>query len=449
MITELALLSIGMYTYNYLNTIDERKLKHNFNLIMQGTGIKNKEEETFKISKITPTSYGYITYINIPKGLSTEHLNSKLNILEDNLNGIIDLDKDKFQPSITMRIVDKDIDKFPYEPVKCPSNMLYIGKDFTGKNYFIDLTKDSQILIAGVTGCGKSFLVASVLTNLIYNYPKDIEIYLSQIVKGDIGCFSNCNSVKFVAYNITEVMISLNKVCKILDERSKLLMDNGIRNITQWNNHFKPRRMKRIIYILEELSFFMEEDCVWGMILKIIKAGRSVGIHIIGVLQRSTADNINTTVKSQMTRISFRQKSAIDSNNIINTTDAVKLKERECIIDGNASYVMVKTPYIDEDFVLLHKYVPEIKIPNSPTQSDEEDNSNDKNPNNIEIVNINNETNQMLTLEEHIIVDVDVDVDSKYIKEANNKNNPKRKFKTGVMSMEEFERCSHQEIKKS
>ena len=152
MITELALLSIGMYTYNYLNTIDQRKLKHNFNSIMQGIGIQNKNEETFSIYKTSPTSYGYVCYINIPKGLSTEHLNSKLNILEDNLNGIIDLDKDKFKPYITMRIVDKDIDKFLYEPVKCPSNLLYIGKDFTGKNYFVDLTKDSQILIAGLLG---------------------------------------------------------------------------------------------------------------------------------------------------------------------------------------------------------------------------------------------------------------------------------------------------------
>lgn len=279
MITELALLSIGMYTYNYLNTIDQRKLKHNFNLIMQGTGIKNKEEETFKIYKTSPTSYGYICYINIPKGLSTEHLNSKLNILEDNLNGIIDLDKDKFKPYITMRIVDKDIDKFPFEPIKCPSNMLYIGKDFTGKNYFIDLNKDPHILIGGATGTGKSFTLACVLTNLIYNYPKDIEVYLSQIVKGDISAFTDCKPVKFVAYDINEVLISLNRVCKILDERSKLFMDNGIRNITQWNNHFKNRRMKRIIYILEELSFFIDEMVIWEHILKIAKAGRSVGTH--------------------------------------------------------------------------------------------------------------------------------------------------------------------------
>jgi len=443
MIIELALSIATVYSYNYLNTISERKLKQNFNSIMKGIGIQNKEEQTFTIYKIKPTSYGYITYINIPKGLSTEHLNSKLNILEDNLNGIIDLDKYKFKSNIKMRIVDKDIAKFPYEPVKCPSNMLPIGKDFTGKNYLIDLNKDPHLLIGGTTGTGKSFLLACILTNLIYNYPKDIEIYLSQIVKGDIGCFASCTPIKFVAYDIQEVMISLNRVCKILDDRSKLFMDNGIRNITQWNNHFKSRRMKRIVYVLEELSFFIDEPIIWELILKIAKAGRSVGIHLISTIQRSTVTNLPSDLKSQMTRITFRQKSAIDSINIINTTDACKLKERECIVDGNSDITLVKVPFIDEDFTLLHKYVPEIKIPNSPTT--ESNNSDTSNPSPIEIININNETNQMLTLEEHTIIDID----SKDIKkETKSKSNIKSKFKTGVMSMEEFKRCSQKETKK-
>ena len=64
-----------------------------------------------------------------------------------------------------------------------------------------------------------------------------------------------------------------------------------------------------------------------------------------------------------MTRITFRQKSSIDSTNIINTPDAKSLKERECIVDGNSDYIQIKTAWIDEDYILLNKYVQDIKIP--------------------------------------------------------------------------------------
>ena len=115
-------------------------------------------------------------------------------------------------------------------------------KTSLGKNYFIDLNKDSQILIAGITGCGKLFLLASILTNLIYNNSKDVEIYLSQIVKGDIGWFSECKSVKYVAYDIDEVLISLDRVISKSNENfcgnKALIFDcqsiiNGIERLYQ------------------------------------------------------------------------------------------------------------------------------------------------------------------------------------------------------------------------
>ncbi|MCS6110356.1 hypothetical protein FDB55_06670 [Clostridium botulinum] len=420
MFVELGLAIAGTYMYNYLNTADERKFKNSFREIMDSTGIKNKNDETFDIYKIEPKNYGYTCYINIPKGLSMEHLNSKINILEDNLNGIIELSKDKFEHHITMHIVSKDIAKFKFAPVKCPSYKLWIGKDFKGQDYFLDLNKDPHILIAGVTGTGKSFLLASVLTNLIYNSNKDVEIYLSQIVKGEIGAFSNCIPVKFTSYTLEEVAYTLSKVCEILDKRAEMFSSNGIKNITQWNKHFKSRKMKRIVYVLEELSFFMEDEYIWNWILKIAKAGRSVGIHLISCVQRSTATNLPPDLKSQMTRITFRQKSIIDSINIINTDQARKLKERECIVDANSDTTLVKAPWVDEDYILLNKYVPEINIPG-------------QNP--IEVTNIVKENGQILMIEAPTIIDVPTE-DIKPVQE-------KRKRK-GVISLQEVENANRE-----
>lgn len=418
MIVELGTAIIGTYAYNYLNTLDERKFKKNFDDIMLKTGIKNKEEETFKIYKIINTSYGYICYLKNTAGLSTEHLENKLNILECNLNSIIELEKDRFKNYIKMYVVNKDIAKFPFEPVKCKNYLIWIGKDFKGQNYFIDLNKDPHVLIGGATGTGKSFLLASILANLIYNSSKYIDLYLLQICKSEISAFENCDCVKYSAYTEEMCKIALLKLIKEMDRRADQFKKYGIRNITQWNQHKKDKYMKRIDVVIEELSFFMDTD-LWEYVMKIAKAGRSVGIHLISCIQRSTATNLPPDLKSQMTRITFRQKSSIDSVNIINTADATKLKERECIIDGNSDYIMVKTPWIDEDYIILHKYVPEIKI---PTQEDKQ-----------EILNVKKINNKIYCIEQPKVIDIE---------ENEIKEEKPKKQRKGVISLEDFKNAN-------
>lgn len=424
MFVEVGLAVLGTYIYNYLNTKEERIFKNNFKQIMFKAGIKNKIGETFKIYKIISTNYGYIGYLNNVQGLSVDHLNNNINILEDNLNAIVELEKDRFEDYIKLYAVNKDIAKFQFEPVECKSHLLSIGKDFKGQNYFINLNKDPHILIGGATGTGKSFLLASIITNLIYNSSNYIEMYLLQICKSEISAFENCNCVKYTAYDLEMCKVALLKLIKEMDRRSEQFKKFGIRNITQWNSHKKEKYMKRIVVVIEELSFFMETD-IWEYVMKIAKAGRSVGIHLISCIQRSTATNLPPDLKSQMTRISFRQKSSIDSVNIINTTDACKLKERECIIDGNADYLMVKTPWVDEDYILLHKYVLEIKI---PTQEEKE-----------EIINVKKINNKIYSIEEPKVIDIE----EKYITNLNTHrttqepHRAKRKSK-GIISLEDF-----------
>lgn len=363
MILELGLITLGGYMWHTLNTKDKKVLKDKFNSSMEGIGLYNKKEETFYLYGLKETKYGWKGYIKIPSGLSLEHLNSKLNILEDNLNGIIEVQKDRFKDYIEFYMVNKDVDKYKFEPVKCKEYQLYIGKDFKLKNYILDINKDTHILIGGVNGTGKTFLLSGILTNLIYNSKDKIEIYLLQIAKSELSAFEDCTCVVNSSFNDNDCDKALNSLLETIKDRSNTFRSYGIKNITQWNKHYTSSYMKRIYVVIEELSFFIHNEYLFEKITDISKIGRSVGVHIISCVQRSTATNMPPDLKSQMTRITFRQKSSIDSTNIINTPDAKYLKERECIVDGNSDYVQLKTPWIDEDYVLLHKYVPDIKIP--------------------------------------------------------------------------------------
>lgn len=188
-------------------------------------------------------------------------------------------------------------------------------------------------------------------------------IYLLQIAKSELSSFEDCSCVVNSSFNKQSCEKALNSLLETIQDRSNTFRLYGIKNIKQWNKHHTNDYMKRIYVVIEEISFFIHSEDLFEKITDISKVGRSVGVHIISCVQRSTATNLPPDLKSQMTRITFRQKSSIDSTNIINTPDAKYLKEMECIVDGNSDYIQLKTPWIDEDYILLHKYVPDIKIP--------------------------------------------------------------------------------------
>ncbi|WP_139905602.1 hypothetical protein [Clostridium thermarum] len=190
-------------------------------------------------------------------------------------------------------------------------------------------------------------------------------------MKGEIDIFKNCPSVKFTSDNPSEILVILKKLTDIIHKRSKQFAACGIKNINQWNKNFPNKKMKRIIIGAEEISFFMEPGSkdeanpFFHYFNDIVKAGRSAGVHFIGLIQRTTAANLggNGELKSQLTVITAKQRSELDSRNAIDINDAAYLESQEFICSCNDGYVTFKAPTIDEDFMILNKYVPEIKVP--------------------------------------------------------------------------------------
>lgn len=367
MIVELAAATAIKLTYDWLIKSPEREIKNKWDEALQNCrveGIRNIENETFKITSIYQKQYGYLCCINIPKGLSHEALEKSKRVLEDNLNCIIEIEKGRFKEYITVKLINKILE-FEYAPVETKSNELFLGYKFDGTPYKVNLNKEAHILLAGKTGTGKSFLFASILTNLICNNSKDIDIYLFQVMKGEIDIFKNCPSVRYTSDNLNDIAVMLKKLSDLIHKRSKQFSNVGIKNISQWNKHFPNKRMKRIIIGAEEISFFMnEENSCFEHFTNIVKAGRSAGIHLITLTQRTTIANLPSELKAQMTVVTAKQRSELDSRNAIDINDAAYLEKQEFIASSNDGYIKFKAPTIDEDFRVLNKYVPEIIIPN-------------------------------------------------------------------------------------
>lgn len=336
----------------------------------------------FKIIKNNEIKNGVELTVKCPPGKSYKDLEKNLNSLESSLRGIVTIENIRFSNLIKVQVINKELKNYEFIPVKTVNNLLYIGKDLKESNFFIDVEKDPHILIGGMTGTGKTFLLSSILTNLIYNSSKDIDIYVSQIIKGEIGQFANCKPVKFVGNTLEEVSIMLEKVANKVDERSRKFSTKGYKNLSHYNRNNK-NKLKRIYFVIEEVSFFIAQNSdsdeikdlknkCWDNILTIVKAGRSAGVHFLSVTQRSTITNIPSDVKSQMCCITLRQRSSRDSENIIEDTGATKLKERECLVFGSQGLFMLKVPSIDENYKILHEYVKEIIVPGKLKEENKE-----------------------------------------------------------------------------
>lgn len=363
----------------YRSTMDSRFLKPyktKWNSLMEELNISSSgSKSSFKINSIEEITNGFIATVSIPPGLNSDILEKNIKSIENYYKAKVFIKNIEFTNMCNVKIIDTKLENYPFEPVKLKEYQLFIGKTCDGKDYILDMNKNSHVLLLGVTGSGKTMELMMILTNLIYNSSKKIEIHLSQIAKSETGMLKDCSCVKFYSTKLEDVALDLERVAKLIDYRSKIFDKEGVPNIKEYNKYNPKNKMKRIYYVIEELSFFMPQasdsddikylkNKCWTSILSIVKAGRSVGIHFLSVSQRSTATNLPSDVKSQLTRISFNQISKVDSKNAIECDDACSLEEKQCLIYGDSRAMEIITvPLLKDGYLSLHEFVNEIKIP--------------------------------------------------------------------------------------
>lgn len=386
--------SLGAGAIYYNLTKDSQKIKHyrnKWNNLMKELNLATKEtKSTFYIKSMQFIENGFITQIVIPEGLSYKDLEKNIDAIENSFCSNITLEDNQFSNICTIKFLDKELADYDFEPVKTKSHELFIGKTYDNKNYILDMNKNSHVIFLGATGKGKTVELMMVLTNLIYNSCDKIELHLSQIAKSETGMLRDCKCVKFFGTKLEDVTLDLERVAKQINYRSERFDAEGVVNIQEYNKYNKSKPMKRIYYVIEELSFFMPQSSdldeikelknrCWTAILEIVKAGRSVGVHFLSVSQRSTCTNLPSDVKSQMTRISFTQISKVDSTNAIECEDAVYLKDKQCLVYGDSRALEpVKVANLKDSYISLHEFVPDIRIPKKYKESKENKELKDK-----------------------------------------------------------------------
>lgn len=256
-----------------------------------------------------------------------------------------------------------------------------LGKTISNETFVVDLAKMPHLLMAGATGQGKSVGLNAVITSLLYKkHPAEIKFVMVDPKKVELTLFNKIerhylaklpDTDDAIITDNAKVVNTLNSLCVEMDNRYNLLKDAMVRNIKEYNDKFKSRKLnpenghRFLPYIILVVDEFADLIMTAGKevempIARLAQLARAIGIHLIIATQRPSVNVITGLIKANFpARIAFRVSSKIDSRTILDTQGADQLIGRGDLLYSNGNDVVrvqcafVDTPEVDKivDFI--------------------------------------------------------------------------------------------------
>ena len=263
------------------------------------------------------------------------------------------------------------------EEVKMKLPVAY-GRTITNEVFMFDLAKTPHLLVAGATGTGKSVAINAIITSLLYKkHPAELKLVMvdpkmvefapyKPLLKHFLAAMPDTDPEQIVITDCDRVINTLNSLVIEMENRYKLLMDAGVRNLEDYNDKFVRRRLNPnklvadslhhqylpyIVIIIDEYGDFIMQagKQVETPIARITQKARAVGMHMILATQRPSVNIVTGVIKANIpTRIALRTQSVIDSRTVLDAKGAEQLIGRgDSLYAGNASITRVQCAFVD------------------------------------------------------------------------------------------------------
>ena len=248
-----------------------------------------------------------------------------------------------------------------------------LGKTITNEIFMVDLAKMPHLLVAGATGQGKSVGLNAIITSLLYKkHPAELKLVMVDPKKVEFSVYNpivnhflaqvegNEGTEEPIITDVNKVVQTLKSLCQEMDTRYDLLKKARARNIKEYNEKFKERRLnpnnghKFMPYIVVIIDEYGDLIMTAGKeielpIARIAQLARAVGIHMIIAIQRPTTNIITGTIKANFpARMAFKVSSMIDSRTILDRPGANQLVGKgDMLFLAGTEPVRVQCAFVD------------------------------------------------------------------------------------------------------
>jgi S-DNA-T family DNA segregation ATPase FtsK/SpoIIIE len=245
-----------------------------------------------------------------------------------------------------------------------------IGKTISNETYVFDLAKMPHILMAGATGQGKSVGLNAIIASLLYSkHPSELKFVMVDPKKVELTLYNRIerhylaklpDSEDAIITDVKQVVRTLNSLCIEMDQRYDLLKAAECRNIIEYNEKFKARRLlpteghRFLPYIVLVVDEFADLIMTAGRevespIARLAQLARAIGIHLIIATQRPSVNIITGSIKANFpARIAFRVISQVDSKTILDQSGANQLIGRgDMLLSTGNDLVRLQCAFID------------------------------------------------------------------------------------------------------
>jgi len=224
-----------------------------------------------------------------------------------------------------------------------------IGRDISGEAVVGELNTMPHLLIAGQTGSGKSVMINTLLTSLLYrNSPSEMKLILVDPKQVEMAPYEDIPHLLTPVITEPEKTISALKwAVNEMERRYKLLAAEKLRDIRSYNQKMQSGKgkievedeegnmqqhedgaMPYIVIVIDELADLMMVAArdVEALVVRLAQKARAVGIHLVLATQRPSVDVITGLIKANIpARIAFTVASQVDSRTILDQAGAEKL----------------------------------------------------------------------------------------------------------------------------
>jgi S-DNA-T family DNA segregation ATPase FtsK/SpoIIIE len=231
-----------------------------------------------------------------------------------------------------------------------------LGKNLEGDPVVADLAKMPHLLIAGVTGSGKSVCINTIITSLIYTHPPEkLKLLMIDPKMVELSMYEKLPHLGLpVVTNHHRAASVLKWAVWEMDRRYRLLHANHARNIVDFNKKVeekKPLKGPRetlatqagiqkelpldgeytggifpyIVLIVDELADLMltVQGEIETPLATLAQKARAIGIHLVLATQRPSVNVITGLIKANFPcRIAFRVSAKVDSRTILDQNGA-------------------------------------------------------------------------------------------------------------------------------